>query len=148
MYDQDIPILLVEDDDVDVENVTRAFDENGISNPLFVARHGEEALRLVAPRPRGFQHPDPIRPGLILLDINMPIMNGIELLGHLKGDPALCTIPVVVLTTSQKNPIATKASWYSLWRAIYQARGVRRFRCRRWGCRPLLVPVRNGEVTR
>lgn len=100
---KDIPILLVEDDEVDVENVIRAFSENNIRNPLFVARHGEEALQLLKQGDLALEHPQPLRPGLILLDINMPIMNGIELLARLKRDPELCTIPVVVLTTSQEE---------------------------------------------
>ncbi len=100
---KDIPILLVEDDDVDVENVVRAFEENGIVNPLYVAQHGEEALQLLRFGPPEAAYPEPLCPGLILLDINMPIMNGIELLGHLKQDPALRSIPVVVLTTSQEE---------------------------------------------
>lgn len=100
---KDFPILLVEDDDVDVENVTRAFRENKIDNPLYVARHGEEALHLLRDGLPEGDAPAPFRPGLILLDINMPIMNGIELLGHLKRDPELCAIPVVVLTTSQEE---------------------------------------------
>jgi CheY-like chemotaxis protein len=100
---RDLPILLVEDDDVDVENVTRAFEENGIANPLYVAHHGEIALTMLREGAPDQGHPLPLRPGLILLDINMPIMNGIELLGHLKQDPELCTIPVVVLTTSQEE---------------------------------------------
>jgi len=96
-----MPILLVEDDEVDVENVIRAFSENGIANPLFVAHHGEEALELLRRGAAG--DPQPLRPGLILLDINMPIMNGIELLARLKQDAELCTIPVVILTTSQEE---------------------------------------------
>ncbi len=97
------PILLVEDDDVDVENVTRAFEENNIANPLVVADHGEHALQLLQGVSPGGEAQPPLRPGLILLDINMPIMNGIEFLACLKEDSSLCVIPVVVLTTSQEE---------------------------------------------
>jgi CheY-like chemotaxis protein len=87
-------ILLVEDDDVDVMNVERAFKKNNIRNPLFVAPNGIEALRLL----REGEIPADRR--LILLDLNMPRMNGIEFLRELRADPALRSTPVVVLTTS------------------------------------------------
>ncbi len=95
-----IQILLVEDDDIDTENVIRAFNKNKMSNPLFTVENGEEALAFL-------RHEEPYtdpqkspRPGLILLDINMPIMNGIEFLKIVKADEDLKSIPVVVLTTS------------------------------------------------
>ena len=87
-------ILLVEDDQVDVMNVTRAFGRNKIANPLFVAGDGIEALAMLrsgaVPRDRR----------LILLDLNMPRMSGIEFLRELRADPELHGTPVVVLTTS------------------------------------------------
>jgi CheY-like chemotaxis protein len=87
-------ILLVEDDEVDVMNVQRAFRTNNISNPLFVAEGGEEALRML----RGGEIPRDRR--LVLLDLNMPRMNGIEFLRALRADPELSPTTVVVLTTS------------------------------------------------
>jgi CheY-like chemotaxis protein len=87
-------ILLVEDDEVDVMNVRRAFDKNRIANPLHVAPDGVEALRML----RAGEVPRDRR--LILLDLNMPRMNGIEFLRELRHDPALSPTPVVVLTTS------------------------------------------------
>ena len=94
MNDRLLNILLVEDDEVDVMNVRRAFQKGNISNPLFVAGNGLEALEML----RGEQMPRSRR--LVLLDLNMPKMNGIELLRALRADPELCRIPVVVLTTS------------------------------------------------
>ena len=87
-------ILLVEDDEVDVMNVKRAFQKNHITNPLFVATNGLEALELL----RGGRIPRERR--MVLLDLNMPQMNGIEFLRELRRDAELHATPVVVLTTS------------------------------------------------
>ena len=87
-------ILLVEDDDLDVMNVQRAFRKNNIANPLFVAGNGEEALEMLR---RGEV---PAERRLVLLDLNMPRMNGIEFLRALRADPGLKYTSVVVLTTS------------------------------------------------
>jgi CheY-like chemotaxis protein len=87
-------ILLVEDDEVDVLNVRRAFQKNHITNPLFVASNGLEALEQL----RGNMIPRDRR--IVLLDLNMPKMNGIEFLQELRRDPELRVTPVVVLTTS------------------------------------------------
>jgi CheY-like chemotaxis protein len=87
-------ILLVEDDDVDVMNVQRAFQKNHITNPLFIAANGLEALEQL----RGNVIPRDRR--IVLLDLNMPKMNGIEFLHELRRDPELRMTPVVVLTTS------------------------------------------------
>jgi CheY-like chemotaxis protein len=90
-------ILLVEDDEVDVMNVRRAFLRNRIGNPLFVAGNGVEALEKL----RNGEVPAERR--LILLDLNMPRMNGIEFLAELRRDPELAATPVVVLTTSNND---------------------------------------------
>lgn len=90
-------ILLVEDDEVDVMNVRRAFQKSHIMNPLFVAGDGVEALEKL----RGGDIPRGRR--LVLLDLNMPRMNGIELLRELRSDSELQATPVVVLTTSNDD---------------------------------------------
>lgn len=87
-------ILLVEDDEVDVMNVQRAFQIHHISNPLSVARNGVEALDMLR---RGDV---PAERRMVLLDLNMPMMNGLEFLRELRSDPQLSRTPVVVLTTS------------------------------------------------
>jgi len=92
--DRLLNILLVEDDEVDVMNVQRAFKKNNIANPLFVAGNGVEALEQL----RGGRIPRDRR--IVLLDLNMPQMNGIEFLRTLRADPELNLTPVVVLTTS------------------------------------------------
>lgn len=88
-------ILLVEDDEVDVMNVQRAFKKNNILNPLFVAGNGIDALKIL----RGGEFPKTGR--IVLLDLNMPKMNGIEFLKEVRADPELRSLPVVVLTTSR-----------------------------------------------
>jgi CheY-like chemotaxis protein len=90
-------ILLVEDDEVDVMNVQRAFRKSHIMNPLFVAGNGSEALEML----RGGAVPRNRR--LVLLDLNMPRMNGIEFLREIRQDPDLLATPVVVLTTSNDD---------------------------------------------
>ena len=92
--DRLLNILLIEDDEVDVLNVRRAFQKNNIANPLFVASNGLEALEQL----RGNMIPRDRR--IVLLDLNMPKMNGIEFLRELRQDPELKLTPVVVLTTS------------------------------------------------
>ncbi|HEX6037892.1 response regulator [Longimicrobium sp.] len=87
-------ILLVEDDEVDVMNVQRAFRKHNIANPLFLAGNGVEALEMLR---RGDV---PAERRLVLLDLNMPRMNGIEFLRELRADPELRSTSVVVLTTS------------------------------------------------
>ena len=97
MSERVLNILLVEDDEVDVMNVRRAFERNNVSNPLYVAENGLEALEML----RDGTVPDERR--LILLDLNMPKMNGIEFLQALRADPELSSAPVVVLTTSNDD---------------------------------------------
>ena len=94
-------ILLVEDDEVDVMNVQRAFKKNNITNPLYFATNGIEALVML----RGDGNPPslPRERRMILLDLNMPKMNGIEFLRELRADPELKPIPVIVLTTSNED---------------------------------------------
>lgn len=90
-------ILLVDDDEVDVMNVQRAFKRNNILNPLSVASDGIEALEML--RGQG-PNPLPAVKRLILLDLNMPRMSGLEFLRELRDDAALRPLSVVVLTTS------------------------------------------------
>jgi CheY-like chemotaxis protein len=94
-----VHILLVEDDEVDVMNVKRAFKKNNITNPLYVAANGLEALELLRARSAGV----PANRRLVLLDLNMPKMGGIEFLRELRADPDLRATPVVVLTTSNEE---------------------------------------------
>lgn len=102
-------ILLVDDDEVDVMNVKRAFKKNNITNPLFVAGNGLEALNML--RGSG-ELAIPQARRLILLDLNMPKMGGIEFLRELRADPDLKSTPVIVLTTSNED--SDKVEAYNL----------------------------------
>lgn len=104
--EQVINILLVDDDEVDVMNVQRAFKKNEIENPLTIASNGLEALDLLR---SGNLIPSP---KIILLDINMPKMNGIEFLRELRKDEDLKSISVFVMTTSNQD--ADKINAYNL----------------------------------
>lgn len=100
--------LLVDDDEVDVMNVKRAFKKNNITAPLRVASNGLEALAML----RDDTPAVPSTRRLILLDLNMPKMGGIEFLQELRADSQLKTTPVIVLTTSDED--SDKVEAYSL----------------------------------
>jgi chemotaxis family two-component system response regulator Rcp1 len=93
-----IEILLVEDNPGDVRLTFEALRESKVRNNLRVARDGVEAMAFLR---REGQHADAARPDLILLDLNLPRMDGREVLSAIKSDASLKTIPVVVLTTSR-----------------------------------------------
>jgi CheY-like chemotaxis protein len=93
-----VDVLLVEDDEGDVLITREAFEFYKIRNPLHVVTDGEQALQFVR---RTGPFADAPRPGLILLDVNLPRLSGLEVLAELKQDPELLLIPVVILTTSQ-----------------------------------------------
>ena len=103
MTDFECPILLVEDDVLDAKSVERAFRLNGIQNPLHICPNGEAALEYLRERVEHSAGDEEPTPRLILLDINMPVMNGIEFLVAYKGDDTLRHIPAVVLTTSNEE---------------------------------------------
>ncbi len=100
--DRVINILLVEDDEVDVMKVKRAFKKNKSANPLYIAGNGLEALSMLRPQD-GNPPVVPQQRRLILLDLNMPKMNGLEFLHQLRADPHLMGTPVIVLTTSDED---------------------------------------------
>jgi CheY-like chemotaxis protein len=100
LHPQPIEILLVDDNDDDIVLLEESLKESKFVNLLQIVRDGEEALDYL-------RREGPYRgarlPGLVLLDINMPKKNGFEVLGAMKADPALRTIPVVMLTTSTRD---------------------------------------------
>ncbi|MEZ7131628.1 response regulator [Nonomuraea sp. AD125B] len=93
-----IEVLLVEDDQGDILLTREAFDLNKVRNRLHVVNDGEQAVAFLR---REGRYADAPCPDLILLDLNLPRMSGLEVLSEIKADPVLATIPVVVLTTSE-----------------------------------------------
>ena len=90
------PVLLVEDDSIDALTVKRALQDLGVKTLLIRSTNGEEALQYLRDDANE-------KPCIILLDLNMPKMNGIEFLRIVKADEKLKTIPVIVLTTSKED---------------------------------------------
>ena len=113
------PILLVEDDQVDALATRRALRELGVSNPLVVCENGAAGLAWLrdAPEP----------PCMVLLDLNMPVMNGIEFLQNVQSDDRLRRIPTVVLSTSDEQDDRIRS--FDLGAAGYMAKSMdyRRF---------------------
>jgi CheY-like chemotaxis protein len=97
MEDHALNILLVDDDEVDIRTVQRAFEKANVTNRLFIAHDGIEALEMLR------NGSVPKRRRIVLLDINMPRMNGIEFLRTVRADPELKSLTVVMLTTSQND---------------------------------------------
>jgi len=96
----EVDVLLVEDDPGDVLMTREAFEHHKIRNVLYVVDDGVQALQFLH---REGEYADVPRPGLILLDLNLPRKDGREVLAEIKADPDLCDIPVVVLTTSSAD---------------------------------------------
>jgi CheY-like chemotaxis protein len=94
------PILLVEDSPEDFETTQRAFRRSGLKNPILRCADGDEALDFLFHRG---SHADAPRPGVILLDLNLPGTDGREVLAEIKADAELKQIPVIVLTTSSDD---------------------------------------------
>jgi CheY-like chemotaxis protein len=95
------PILLVEDNEADVELTLRAFKRRRLANPIAVAWDGEEALNYVHQRGQ-FTHAAAV-PAVILLDLRLPKLSGLEVLREIKSHPVYRHVPVVVLTTSSED---------------------------------------------
>jgi CheY-like chemotaxis protein len=94
------PILLVEDNPMDLDLTFQALEGNGVANPIVACRDGEEALDYIA------QHRSPGDlqvPILVLLDLRLPKVDGIEVLRQARSDPVWRQVPIVVMTTSREN---------------------------------------------
>ncbi len=114
------PILIVEDDDVDVMTMQRAFKEIRVPNPVVRQENGELAIEYLRDRRNA-------TPCIILLDLNMPVMNGIEFLEVVKRDDSLRRIPVVVVTTSKEQEDKVNSFNFSVAGYMEKPVGYRRF---------------------
>jgi CheY-like chemotaxis protein len=114
-----IEVLLIEDDPGDVLMTREAFDDAKVTNNLYVVPDGEDALAFLR---REGEHAEAPRPDLILLDLNLPRVDGCEVLEQIKGDPELRSIPVVVLTTSEAEDDIVRS--YSLHANAYVTKPV------------------------
>jgi CheY-like chemotaxis protein len=94
------PILLVEDNPMDVDLTMEAFKEHSVLNPILVCRDGEEALQYMAEHRAAT---DALLPALVLLDLRLPKVDGIDVLRHARSHEVWRQIPVVVLTTSRED---------------------------------------------
>lgn len=97
---QEVKILLIEDSDGDILLITQALKKAQVTNGVTVIKDGDKALQFL--RKEG-DYQDVETPDLILLDINLPRVDGIEVLAEIKNDPLLMSIPVVMLTTSESE---------------------------------------------
>jgi CheY-like chemotaxis protein len=94
-------VLMAEDDEHDIVATKRAWKKHHVANPLYIVNNGEECLDFLHRRGK-YSEPDSApRPGILLLDINMPKMDGLTVLKHVREDEKLRHLPVVILTTSK-----------------------------------------------
>jgi CheY-like chemotaxis protein len=114
-----VDVLLVEDDPGDILMTREAFEHHKIQNKLHVVTDGEQALQFLHQTGEYASAP---RPGLVLLDLNLPRRSGHEVLAELKEDPELRVIPVVILTTSQAEEDILRS--YSLHANAYVSKPV------------------------
>jgi CheY-like chemotaxis protein len=109
------PLLVIEDDQVDVMTIKRALKEIHVANPVIHMENGEDAIAHLRDASQE-------KPCIILLDLNMPVMNGIEFLQVVKNDAELRKFPVIVLTTSEEQQ--DKLQSFNLGVAGYMAKPV------------------------
>lgn len=101
--------ILLADDDADDRMLTReAFEENRLTNPLYFVEDGEQLMNFLGHK-NGYNDENAPRPGIILLDLNMPKLDGREALAKIKSDPKLRCIPVIILTTSKAEEDIVKS---------------------------------------
>ncbi len=103
MPEQPVELLLVEDNPSDVELTLHALGKHNLANRIRVMRDGAEALEFLFGDENRRTDPAVVRPRLILLDLKLPKVNGLEVLGRVKSDPRTKSIPVVVLTSSREE---------------------------------------------
>lgn len=101
--EKNIVVLMAEDNEHDIVAIKRAWKKNAISNPLYIVNDGEECLEFLYRRGRYSSSDTAPRPGLLLLDINMPKMDGLTVLKHIRADPQFRNMHIVILTTSKAD---------------------------------------------
>ena len=94
------PLLVVEDNDMDLDFCLQAFTEHSVANPVFACRDGEEAIQFIDAHATAT---DPQLPLLVLLDLRLPKVDGIEVLRHARQHPEWKQVPFIILTTSREN---------------------------------------------
>lgn len=109
MQGKPVDILLVEDNPDHAELTIKALKQNNVSNEVYVVNDGQEALDFMYHQGKYADEKDFPRPGLILLDIKLPKVDGIEVLKQLKDDPQFKSIPVIMLTTSDRDEEIAKS---------------------------------------
>lgn len=103
-YSNIVDILLVEDTPQDAELIIRAIKKQNIANPLYHVEDGAEALDFIFCRGKYDERDASLQPKVILLDLKLPKVNGLEVLKEIKMDERTRTIPVVIVTSSQEDP--------------------------------------------
>src|SRR5262249_15929571 len=109
-----VPILLAEDDENDIFLMGRAFDRAGLTNPLFVVRNGQQVIAYLAGTGDYSQREKFPLPGLVLLDLKMPWMDGFDVLKWLRTHSQFDTLPIVVLTSSKLQLDVDKSRQYGV----------------------------------
>ena len=102
-------VLMAEDDEHDIFATKRAWKKNSIKNPLYIVNDGKECLDFLYRRGKYKDRENQPQVGLLLLDINMPIMDGLSVLRHIRNDANMRNLPVVMLTTSKREQDSLKS---------------------------------------
>jgi CheY-like chemotaxis protein len=95
-----LPILIVEDSPEDFEAAVRAFNKANVPNPIYRFSYGEDAFDFLKQRGRYFKHGEESRPGVLILDLNLPGTDGLKMIQEIRADAALRAIPIIVFSTS------------------------------------------------
>ena len=107
--DQSFVVLMAEDSEHDILATKRAWKKNNVVNPLFIVKDGEECLEYLCLRGKYAEPNAAPRPGILLLDLNMPKMDGLTTLKHIRDDEQNSQLPVIVLTTSKLDEDRVKS---------------------------------------
>jgi len=101
MSDKNFVVLLAEDDEHDIAAIKRAWQKHHVANPLYIVNDGEACLDFLYRRGAYSDPESSPRPGILLLDIQMPKLDGLSVLKHIREDQKLRRLPVIILTTSK-----------------------------------------------